>query len=102
VGYPNDAAAMRSRIQRIRDDVLSAADPASVARIVADLRGETLLAARSNGGLVGVVGYHLDATGDPASARSFLDALSRVDAAEMTTFLTELRARTPVTADVRP
>ena len=100
--YPTDAAAMRRTIQGIREDVLSAADPATIARIVGELRSETLLGARSGPGLVSVVGYHLDATGDPAGARTFLEALNRVDGATMSSFLSELRARTPVTADVRP
>jgi hypothetical protein len=100
--YPSDATAMRRRIQGLRQEVASGLTPDAVARVVATLRRETLLAARSPTGLVSVVGYHLDATGDPAGARHFLDALEAVDVAAISTLLAELGSRPAVTADVRP
>lgn len=100
--YSADAAAMRRRIQGLRQEVAQAVDPGAVTRVVATLRRETLLAARSPGGLVAVVGYHLDATGDPAGARHFLDALDAVDLSAVSSLLSELGSRPAVTADVRP
>lgn len=100
--YTSDAATMRRRIQGLRGEVASALDPEAVARVVAALRRETLLAARSPTGLVSVVGYHLDATGDPAGARHFLDALEAVDVPAIAALLSELGSQPAVTADVRP
>lgn len=100
--YTQDAAAMRRRIQGLRQEMASGVSAAEVDRVVATLRRETLLAARSPSGLVTVVGYHLDATGDPAGARRFLDDLEAVDLATLNAFLAELGRGNPVTADVRP
>lgn len=100
--YPPDAVAMRRRIQGLRQEVSDGLEAGEVARVVATLGRETLLAARSPTGLVSVVGYHLDATGDPAGARHFIDALSTVDVPGVTALLSELGQRPAVTADVRP
>jgi len=100
--YPGDAAAMRRTIQGIREEVASRSDPLDVRRIIEEIRGETLLGARGNRGLVSVVGYHLDATGDPAGAQTFLDVLAGLDETSVGSYLRELLTKTPVVADVRP
>ncbi len=100
--YSGEAAAMRRTIQGIRDTVTRQMQPGEVERIVGDLRAETLLGARSPRGLVGVVGYHLDATGDPGGAELFLESLVTLDEAAVSAFLQDLLQRSPVVADVRP
>lgn len=100
--YSGDAVAMRSTIQGIRGEVAREVRPGEVERIVGDLRAETLLGARSNRGLVSVVGYHLDATGDPRGAELFMESLASLDEASVSAFLQDLLQRTPVVADVRP
>ena len=100
--YPGDANAMRRTIQGIREEVANGSDPLDIRRIIQEIRGETLLGARSNRGLVSVVGYHLDATGDPAGGQIFLDQLAALDESSVSAFLRELLSRTPVVADVRP
>lgn len=100
--YSGDAAAMRRAIQGIREEVTRDLQPDDVERVVGDLRAETLLGARSNRGLVAVVGYHVDATGDPRGAQLFLASLASLDHASLSAFLQDLLQRTPVVADVRP
>jgi len=100
--YPAEAATLRRRIQGVRGETAGRVSPEAVRRVVAELRRETLLAARTPAGLIGVVGYHLEATGDPAGARLFLDRLAGVNAASVSSLLSDLLARSPVTADVRP
>jgi len=100
--YSGEAAAMRRTIQGIREMVTRQMQPGEVERLVGDIRAETLLGARSNRGLVGVVGYHLDATGDPGGAQHFLESLTTLDEAAVSAFLQDLLQRSPVVADVRP
>lgn len=100
--YAADAVAMRRTIQGIRESVARDLQPGEVERVVGDLRAETLLGARSNRGLVAVVGYHVDATGDPLGAQVFLESLGALDQTSVSAFLQDLLQRTPVVADVRP
>lgn len=100
--YSGEASTMRRTIQGIREGVTRDVTPGEVEQIVGDLRAETLLGARSNRGLAAVVGYHLDATGDPLGAQVFLESLAALDHAAMSAFLQDLLQRSPVVADVRP
>lgn len=97
-----DSPAMRSRVQGLLAETASTLTDGQVDRAVSRVRMEMLTAGRTHDGLVRIVGRHLDASGDPGEARSYLAALDELDLGAMRSYLVEVRRAAPIEAEIRP
>jgi len=100
--YRDDRPAMRRGIQDVWHDTAQALDEEALAGVVAGIRTDLLFGARTPLGRVRIVGRHLDSTGSPDAARTYLDALGSVTLAGTRDFLLQLAAATPARAEVGP
>jgi hypothetical protein len=94
---PEVRVAMDGIVRRTAEEL----DPAEMTSAVSSVRRDLLVASRTPGGLVEIVGRAVDATGDPtaaARAAADLDAMRMDDAAA---FLSELAAAGPTRVEVR-
>lgn len=100
--YPGETRGLQGLVQGVFGETLQGLEADAVASAVTRVRAGLLAAARTPTGLAGLVGRYVDATGEPAGAAVLLEALDRVDLADMRAYLGELEQRTPVRAEVRP
>lgn len=100
--WARNAQAMRRTVSGALAATRDALDEEAVARAVAQVRRERMMAARTPAGLVAVVGRAMEADGDPLSAARELDALRAVDATSVRELLDRLLRQGPRTAQVRP
>ena len=100
--YAKDANGMRERMPRLLANTRQSLSADVVESAVLRVRQEMLQQARTPPGLVSVVGRHLDATGQPTGAVTFLRALDRVSLQSTNSFISELERQAPLRAEVRP
>jgi predicted Zn-dependent peptidase len=100
--YAPSAATMQQRMPALLTETRQSLTSDRVRLAVSRVRQEVLGHARTPGGLVGVVGRYLDATGDPKAARRYLDALEGVTAESTRNFIARLEIQTPLRAEVKP
>jgi hypothetical protein len=100
--YPAGRERMRSRIRAGLTDTRQSLSAEVVRSAVARVRQDLLLDARTPGGLVTVVGRHMDASGSPDAARRYLDELSLVTLDSAQRFLAALERQTALSAELRP
>lgn len=98
--YDRDRRRMRTDVGAVLDRTAASLTPAGIEEAVADVRRRTLFRARTPWGLADVVGVHLDATGQPDAALTYLSALDALTVEGMRGFLRELAERTPLRAEV--
>ena len=98
--FSGGAATMRARIRSYLGDLRAVLSPTIVRNARASLRSELLTRTRSPGGLAGVIGQHLDATGEADAAPDYLRRLDEIDFEAMTAFLDEVAATEAITAEV--
>lgn len=100
--YSAGRQAMRGRIQGILAETAEALAPADVERAVTRLESDLRMRARTPAGRAGVVGLHLDATGEVGAAGDYLDALGAVTTESARRYLATLSEIPPEQAEVRP
>lgn len=100
--YSSGRQAMRRTVQTILTGTAEGVTSAQVERAVARLRADLLMQARSPAGRAGLVGLHLDATGQVAAARDFLGSLDAITPESVRDYLSALAEAAPETAEVRP
>jgi hypothetical protein len=100
--WAGNAQAMRRAVSGSLQATRDALDGGAVERAVAQARRDRMMAARTPGGLVAVVGRAMEANGDPLSSERDMEALLAVDAASVRDLLDRLLRQGPRTAQVRP
>ncbi len=100
--YPRNAPAMRDAVGSALAATAAALDDGEVRSATARLRRDILLGARTPSGLVATVGRAYESGEAPEDIDARLRTLGELDAAALRTFLSELSARGPVRAEVRP
>ncbi len=100
--YSRNAGSVRSRIQGLLTETRSGLTPEAVSEAAAALRFQLLADARTPGGLVNLVGRHMDATGDPGAALRYVESVDGVTLASLEGFMSRVEADGVVTAEVRP
>lgn len=100
--YPPGRQAMRRAIESVLAETADAVNAAAVERVVSRIEADVRMRARTPSGRTGLVGFHLDATGQVTAARDFLESLDTVTVDRLRTFLVALADMEPQTAEVRP
>jgi len=98
--FPAQATAMRRAVAGALSGVRDSLDPASLQAAVATVHRDLVARARTQAGLVSIVGRATEASGDPSAAAREAEALEVVDTVALTTFLSELITRGGVRAEV--
>jgi predicted Zn-dependent peptidase len=100
--YPRDQQAMRARLQGLLQETLAGITDEGVRLHSAEVRREFLDAARTPWGLAELVGQAIDVGESTDEVERFVEALARMEAADLRRFLEALAAETPVRQEVRP
>jgi predicted Zn-dependent peptidase len=100
--HGRNASTMQTRIRGLVAETRAALTPDAARAAAAELHFQILSSARTPDGLVNLVGRHLDATGDPGAAGSYLDRIDAVTPNSLDQALAAMEAAGPVTAEVRP
>lgn len=100
--YSSGQHALRTTVSGAVGATLTGLSDARVDRAVARVRRDVLMAARTPGGRVAAVGRVFDAAGRPDAAVDYVDALHRLDRADVERFLRDMAAGGSVQAEVRP
>jgi predicted Zn-dependent peptidase len=100
--YPRTQQAMRSRLQGLLAEVGGAVSDESVRTHAARVRGDILLQAATPWGLADLVGQSLDAGLEPRSVQMVLDDLTRMEASDIRSLLSDLASRSALRQEIRP
>lgn len=100
--YPRSATAMRRHVSGALSAIRDGLDTASVDAARAEVLRSLLFRARTPSGLVSLVGWAMEPSGDPGAAGRQVEALRRVTPESTRSFLEGFLVRGPVRAEVRP
>lgn len=98
-GYGGDATALRRRLASLPSDLAADLDAAAVDEVVERLHWTLLGQARTPWGRAALVGRFLDAGASPDAARRYLDELRALTVDDLRSYLEQLAARSPSTAE---
>ncbi len=98
--YRRGAPAMRTRIQGLRVEIGETLTEVEVRSAAAAVRVELVVRARSLLGLANLIGWHMDASGDPEGASDYLARLAQIDRAAMEAFFRDLATSQALIAEL--
>lgn len=98
-GYGGDATTLRRQLASLPADLAASLDAAIVDEVVQRLHWTLLGQARTPWGRANLVGRFLDTGATPDAARRYLDDLQALTVDDLRSYLTELAATSPSTAE---